>query len=198
MNIFTLSKMFMDPVWYFYTFWFPEYLKNARHFDMAAIGRYAWIPFAVAGLGNFLGGILSGFLLRNGFSVTIARKAGVTLFAVLMTSAVPAVLVESAALSIALVSMAMLGYTGCLANMLSMPADVPPKNAVGSVYGLASMGSGFGGMLFTLITGWVVDHYSYTPVFIGFGLMPLICALVLWTLLSPLSPMAEPQLVVTA
>jgi ACS family hexuronate transporter-like MFS transporter len=53
-------------------------------------------------------------------------------------------------------------------------------------------------MLFTLITGWVVDHYSYTPVFIGFGLMPLICALVLWTLLSPLSPMAEPQLVVTA
>lgn len=36
---FTLSKMFMDPVWYFYTFWFPEYLKNARHFDMAAIGR---------------------------------------------------------------------------------------------------------------------------------------------------------------
>jgi len=195
---FTLSKMFMDPVWYFYTFWFPEYLKNARHFDMAAIGRYAWIPFAVAGLGNFLGGILSGFLLRNGFSVTIARKAGVTLFAVLMTSAIPAVLVESAALSIALVSMAMLGYTGCPANMLSMPADVPPKNAVGSVYGLASMGSGFGGMLFTLITGWVVDHYSYTPVFIGFGLMPLICALVLWTLLGPLSPMAEPQLVVTA
>jgi ACS family hexuronate transporter-like MFS transporter len=152
----------------------------------------------VAGFGNFLGGILSGFLLRNGFSVTIARKAGVTLFAVLMTSAIPAVLVESAALSIALVSMAMLGYTGCPANMLSMPADVPPKNAVGSVYGLASMGSGFGGMLFTLITGWVVDHYSYTPVFIGFGLMPLICALVLWTLLGPLSPMAEPQLVVTA
>src|ERR1039458_7286305 len=41
---FTLSKIFMDPVWYFYTFWFPEYLKHARHFDMAAIGKYAWIP----------------------------------------------------------------------------------------------------------------------------------------------------------
>ena len=38
------------------------------------------------------------------------------------------------------------------------------------------MGAGFGGMLFTLITGWVVDHYSYTPVFIGFGILPLICA----------------------
>jgi ACS family hexuronate transporter-like MFS transporter len=53
-------------------------------------------------------------------------------------------------------------------------------------------------MLFTLITGWVVDHYSYTPVFIGFGLMPLVCALVLWTLLGPLSPTAEAQPVATA
>ena len=70
-----------------------------------------------------------------------------------MTSAIPAVLAPEAWMSIALVSIAMLGYTGCLANMLSFPADVFPKNAVGSVYGLASMGSGFGGMLFTLITG---------------------------------------------
>jgi membrane-bound metal-dependent hydrolase YbcI (DUF457 family) len=48
------------------------------------------------------------------------------------------------------------------------------------------------GMLFALLTGWVVDHYSYTPVFIGFGLMPLICALFLWTLLGPLRTPAEP------
>ena len=56
------------------------------------------------------------------------------------------------------------------------------KNAVASVYGLASMGSGFGGMVFTLITGWVVEHHSYTPVFFGFGVIPLICATILWTL----------------
>ena len=48
------------------------------------------------------------------------------------------------------------------------------------------MGSGFGGMLFTLITGWVVDHYSYTPVFFGFGILPLICATILWMWLGPL------------
>ena len=61
-----------------------------------------------------------------------------------------------------------------------MTADVFPANAVASVYGLASMGSGFGGMLFTLITGWAVEHYSYTPVFFGFGVLPLICAAILW------------------
>jgi len=185
---FTLSKIFMDPVWYFYIFWFPEYLKRARNFDLAAIGTYSWIPFAVAGTGNLLGGWLSGFLLKRGCSMTVARKSAVTFFAALMLSAIPAVLAREASVSIALVSIAMLGYTGSLANMLAMPADVFPKHAVASVYGLASMGAGFGGMLFTLITGWVVDHYSYTPVFIGFGILPLICATLLWTLLGPLVP----------
>jgi ACS family hexuronate transporter-like MFS transporter len=185
---FTVAKIFMDPVWYFYIFWFPEYLKRARGFDMASIGKYAWIPFAVAGVGNFAGGMLSGWLLRRGVSVTVARKAGVTFFAALMTSAIGAVLAGQAWLSIALVSVAMLGYTGSTAIMLAMPADVFPKNAVASVYGLASMGAGFGGMLFTLITGWLVDHYSYTPVFVMFGLLPLVCTAILWAGVGPLRP----------
>ncbi len=189
---FLLSKIFMDPVWYFYIFWFPEYLKNARHFDMAKIGKYAWIPFVVAGAGNFAGGGLSALLLRRGVPITIARKGAVTFFAILMMSAIPAVLVQDAWLSIAFVSIAMAGYTGCLANMLAMPGDVFPQSAVASVYGLASMGSGFGGMIFTLITGWVVDHYSYTPVFIGFGFVPLVCALVMWALMGPLTLLDRP------
>jgi ACS family hexuronate transporter-like MFS transporter len=190
---FTFSKIFIEPVWYFYLFWFPEYLKRARGFDMAAIGEYSWIPFAIAGAGNFLGGGLSGWLLRRGKSVTVARKGAVTFFAVLMTCSIGVVLVQQAWLAIALVSIAMFGYTGSLANMLAMPGDVFPKNSVASVYGLASMGSGFGGMLFTLITGWVVDHYSYTPVFIGFGVLPLICATILWILLGELRPVRHPD-----
>jgi ACS family hexuronate transporter-like MFS transporter len=86
------------------------------------------------------------------------------------------------------VSLAMLGYTGCGSIMLAYPADVYPKNVVGSIWGLASMGSGFGGMIFALLTGLVIDHFSYVPVFIGFGIMPLVCAGILWTLLGPISP----------
>ncbi len=185
---FTLAKVFLDPVWYFYIFWFPEYLKRARHFSMASIGKYAWIPFLVAGLGNILGGWLSGWMLARGASLNLARKGGVTIFAVLMASAIPAVLTRDARLSIALVAVAMLGYTGCGSIMLAYPADVYPKNLVGSIWGLASMGSGFGGMVFAFLTGLVVDHFSFLPVFIGFGLMPLLCAGILWTLLGPISP----------
>jgi ACS family hexuronate transporter-like MFS transporter len=183
---FTLSKIFLDSVWYFYIFWFPEYLKNARHFSMASIGKYGWIPFLVAGGGNILGGWICGMLLKRGVPLTIARKGTVTLFAALMLSAIPAVLVTDVWLSFAWIAVAMAGYTGCIAVTLTFPADVFPTNVVGSIWGLASMGAGFGGMVFTLITGWVVDHYSYVPVFIGFGILPLICATILWTVMGPL------------
>jgi ACS family hexuronate transporter-like MFS transporter len=189
---FIIAKIFFDPAWYFYIFWFPTYLKSARHFDMAAIGKYAWLPFFVAGLGNLFGGAVSGLLIRRGVSITIARKSAMTFFIALMAAAIPAVLAPTAAGSIMCVSIAMTGYTGALANMLAMPADVFPGNAVGSIWGLASMGAGFGGMLFSLITGWVVDHYSYTPVFIGFGLLPVVCAAIVWTITGPLRP-ADPM-----
>ncbi len=179
---FTASKIFSDPAWYFYIFWFPQYLKSARGFDIAAVGKFAWIPFFAAGAGNLLGGACAAALLNRGISVTWARKISVLLFSLLMTSAIPAVLVSDVRLSIALVSVATLGYTGSVANMLAFPADVFPKNTVGSIWGLASMGSGFGGMMFSLATGWIVDHYSFVPAFILFGLIPLVSASIVLTL----------------
>ena len=106
----------------------------------------------------------------------------VLFFAIFMTTAIPAVFVSNVFVAIALISTATLGYTGALANMLAMPADSFPKNTVASVWGIASMGAGFGGMVFSLLTGWVVDNYSYVPVFIGFGILPLISAAIVWSL----------------
>ena len=176
---FTASKVFIDPAWYFYVFWFPQYLKAERHFDMAAIGAYAWLPFFVAGLGNILGGLVARVLLKH-LALVPARKVAVTVFALLMLASIPAVFVQSVWLSMIFVSIAMAGYTGSLANMLALPADLFPKNAVASVWGIGSMGAGFGGMIFSLMTGWMLERFSYRPVFICFGLIPLLCPLILW------------------
>ena len=189
---FFLVKMLLDPVWYFYIFWFPEYLKNGRHFDMASIGKYGWIPFLAADLGSLAGGWLCGWLLGRGVSVTRARKGCVSLFACLMTSAIPAVFAESPVVSMACVSLAMAGYTASNAVLLSIPADVLPRSALASSWGLCSMGSGFGGMVFALLTGWLIDRYSYVPAFLLFGLLPLGSALLLWFAIGSLDrPYAE-------
>jgi MFS transporter, ACS family, hexuronate transporter len=193
LSVLTLSKVFLDPVWYFYIFWFPQYLKSVHNFDLTQIGMTAWIPFVTADLGNMVGGWMTGHLIHQGWPSSTARKTVFGIFALLMTSAIPAILVTNVWISVGWISVATFGYTGCNSNALAFPSDVVPNNMVASVWGLASMGSGFGGMLFSWLSGRVIDQYGYTPVFIAYGVMPLIAAsLVLWVM-GPLKPLEEFQ-----
>jgi ACS family hexuronate transporter-like MFS transporter len=192
-SVLTLSKIFVDPVWYFYIFWFPQYLKSVHNFDMARIGMTAWIPFVTADLGNLVGGWLTGVLIRRGTPSSLARKSVITLFALFMTAAIPAILTTNVWVSVALISVATFGYTGYNTNAMAFPQDVFPKNMVASVWGLASMGSGFGGMLFGWLSGRMIDRYGYTPVFIGYGIMPLLAVSLVLFAMGPLKALPEFQ-----
>jgi ACS family hexuronate transporter-like MFS transporter len=179
---FTLSKVFSDPAWYFYIFWVPQYLKVVHGFSMQRIGETAWIPFLTAAIGNLAGGVVFTALLRLDRSAATTRRVAILIFSVLMTSAVFVGESKSAAGCIALISVATFGYTGALANLLAVPGDVFPKGAVASIWGFASTGAGFGGMIFSLVTGWLVERYSFQPAFVLFGIIPLISAWLVWTL----------------
>ena len=39
-----LGKFLSDAAWYFYLFWLPKYLYDARGFDTKQVGYFAWIP----------------------------------------------------------------------------------------------------------------------------------------------------------
>ena len=192
-GVLTLAKVFLDPVWYFYIFWFPQYLSSVHHFDLAKIGMTAWIPFVTADLGNLVGGWFTGRLIRRGMPTSRARKTTVTISVLLMTAAIPAALVTNVWVAIAFISVATFGYTGYNTNALAFPPDVFPKNMVGSVWGLASMGSGFGGMVFSWLSGRMIDQHGYTPVFIAYGIMPLISLALVLFALGPLEPLPEFQ-----
>lgn len=179
---FTLSKVFSDPVWYFYTFWFPQYLKAVHGFSLRQIGETAWVPFFTAAIGNLAGGAVFSGLLRFGGVAATKRRTAILIFSTLM---VPAVFVGGSLSSeecIALISIATFGYSGALANLLAIPGDVFPKGVVASIWGFASVGSGFGAMFFSLVTGWLVDRYSFRPVFVLFGILPVISAWIVWKL----------------
>jgi ACS family hexuronate transporter-like MFS transporter len=185
---FALSKLFMDPVWYFYVFWLPKFLTDVHHFNLKQIVWLAPIPFIVADIGNLAGGGFTQLLIARGTPIPFARKTGAAIFGLLMVSAIPAIITQDPYVSIASVSIAMFGYTGCLANTLAFPAEVFPKNALGSVWGLASMGSGLGGMIFQWLSGRMVDRFGYFPVFIAYGIMPLIAVAIMLFLIGPLRP----------
>src|SRR5678810_775765 len=80
------AKFLSDAAWYFYLFWLPKYLYDARGFDVKAVGTFAWIPYAAAGVGCLLGGWFSSYLVRREFSLGVARKLALGLSAAVMPS----------------------------------------------------------------------------------------------------------------
>ena len=176
-----LSRFFCDPVWWFYVFWLPEYLKRTRGFGLAEIGRFSWIPFLACGVGSFLGGAMSGALIERGYPTLTSRKIVMVASTVVMLAGLPAVYASTPTGCLALISLTVFAY-GCWSpNILALAADMFPTRVVASVSGLAGTGAAIGGMLFTLITGAVVDRFSYTPIFAAASLMPLLAAgFVVW------------------
>src|SRR5215471_14046421 len=78
------AKFLTDAAWYFYIFWLPKYLLDARGFDIKAVGSVAWVPFAASGIGCLCSGCLSSWFLRGHHSVNLARKIPLGLSAALM------------------------------------------------------------------------------------------------------------------
>ena len=83
-----LARFFTDPVIYFILFWLPRYLEKGRGFDIAMVGRYAWMPFCFGGIGYIFGGWLSGRLMRVGWSLPRARKTAMLVGACFLPSAI--------------------------------------------------------------------------------------------------------------
>ncbi|MBD2751272.1 MFS transporter [Spirosoma validum] len=194
--MFTLSKTFMDPIWYFVTFWIGRYLVDVHHWDLKQIGWYATIPFIIADVGNLVGGYFTQFIIKRGVPIPKARKIAVSLAGAIMgVSLLLGPLVITTPLSALLVfGMAGFGYTAYTANSLAFPADVVPKSAAASVWGLACVGTGLGGALFQSLSGVVLKTYSstlgyaaaYDMLFIGFGAMALIGLLIMLLFMGPL------------
>jgi len=159
------AKFLSDAAWYFYLFWLPKYLYDARSFDVKAVGTFAWIPYAAAGVGCLLGGWFSSYLVRRQFSLNVARKLALGLSAAVMPSIllVPRLPV---AWALAIFSLAYFGQQSWSTLVMVLPTDLFPASVVGSVAGLVGFGGAMGGIAFGQLVGYLLDHgFGYGVVF---------------------------------
>ena len=186
-----LVRFLTDPVIYFVIVWFPAYLQKERGFDLAMIGKYAWVPYVFGDIGYIFGGWLSGRLMRAGWRLPKSRKVAMTVGAALLPLAVLVPLVPSAALAITITSVVIFGHAVWIANLLTLPADIFRQTEVGTATGLSGMGGAIGGALANLATGYIITRFTYLPIFIWAGLMHPISLVLVWRLLP--AGVFEPQ-----
>jgi MFS transporter, ACS family, hexuronate transporter len=178
-----LARFFTDPVIYFVIFWLPEYLRNERGFDLAMVGKFAWVPYVFGDIGYILGGWLSGRLIRAGWSLPRARKAVMTMGACCMPIAIAAPYVPEAWMAIAATCFTTFGHAFWVSNIQAIPTDLFHGGEIGTATGLSGMGGAIGGILANLGTGYLVMNYSYAPVFLMAGLMHPLSAVLIYRLL---------------
>lgn len=173
------AKFLSDAAWYFYLFWLPKYLYDARGFNVKAVGAFAWIPYAAAGVGCLLGGWFSSELIRLHFSLGFARKLALGLSAVVMPSVILIPYVP-VAWAIGIFSVAYFGQQSWSTLVMVLPTDLFPASVVGSVAGLVGFGGAMGGIVFGEIVGYLLDHgFGYRVVFSLAGTLHLIAFLVI-------------------
>jgi ACS family hexuronate transporter-like MFS transporter len=184
------AKFLSDAAWFFYLFWLPKYLYDARGFDIKAVGTFAWMPSAAAGVGCLLGGGFSSYMVRRQFSLNTARKLALGLSAAMMPVVIliPHVRVSSA---ISLFCLAYFGQQSWSTLVMVLPTDLFPHKLVGSVAGLVGFGGAMGGIVFGEIAGYALDHgFGYNLVFGLAGTLHVAAFLVILAAIPVVRPLS--------
>jgi ACS family hexuronate transporter-like MFS transporter len=175
-----LGRFVEEPASWFYLTWLPLYMENFRGESLLNIGFLLVIPFLTLDLGYVGGGWISSQLVRRGWSLDKARKSVMAASALCMVSAIPAFFTPSTLGFVFLVSAATFGHGGWAANIMTLPGDMVPHRLVGTLYGITALGGGLGSIIFTQITGKLVDvQHSFSTPFIISGLLPLLALVII-------------------
>jgi ACS family hexuronate transporter-like MFS transporter len=187
-----IPRFLADPTWGTLVFWVPLYLTTVRHFDLKQIALFAWIPFLAADAGCLFGGAVSMALMRRGVSLINARRSAFTLGACLMTGVAFAGSVKSPYAAVALISLAGFAHQTLSVTVITMASDLFRRNEVATVAGMAGTCGNGGLLLFNLLIGGLVATVGYAPFFNCLGVLDLVGAVVLWTLVrDPASARAQ-------
>ena len=150
-----VARLFTDPVFFFVADWFPIYLV-AKGIELKSGLVAVWVPFIAADLGNFLGGGVSGQLIKRGWTVGAARKAVIIFGGIGVTALIPTIFTNKLLVIAILFGFATFSYAAfsTMANVL--PSDLFGDESVASVSGLGGSAAGLG----TIIAFELIGHFS--------------------------------------
>jgi ACS family hexuronate transporter-like MFS transporter len=182
---FAIGKFLTDPIWWFYLFWLPRYLQTTFGLSLSSNRLPLVIVYSVSTVGSIGGGWISSTLLNAGKSANVSRKTAMLICALCVIPVIAAPYIHHLWVVVALVGLATAAHQGWSANLFTLPSDMFPKVAVGSVIGIGGMSGAIGGALFQLATGYIVKFTnSYVPLFIV-ACSAYLLALVIIHLITP-------------
>ena len=199
---FALGKFLLDPIWWFYLFWLPDFLQSEYKLGLVEIAVPVAVVYMISTIGSVGGGYLPLFFINRNMAAFKARKTSMFIFALCV---IPVVFAQYAGevsmwLAVLVIGIAAAAHQAWSANIFTTVSDMFPKKATASVTGIGGMAGGVGGIVLT----WAVQknlfvHYrEIGQIEKAYFIMFLICGaayLVGWLVLHFLAPkMSKVQL----
>ncbi|HEU0066964.1 MAG TPA: MFS transporter, partial [Sphingomonas sp.] len=182
---YAVAKLLTDPVWWLFLFWLPDFLHRRHGLDLKNFGPPLVAIYVLSDLGSIGGGWLSSRLMRAGFSVERARKTAMLVCAIAVMPIFAAQYVDNLWGAVAIIGLAAAAHQAWSANLMTLPSDMVPQRAMGSLIGIGGAAGAIGGMVMAKFTGWALETSgSYSLIFAVAGSVYLV-ALLLLHLIAP-------------
>ncbi|AUN33447.1 MFS transporter [Niveispirillum cyanobacteriorum] len=182
---YAVPKFLTDPIWWMFLFWLPDFLGRRYGLDLKSFGPPLVAIYLLSDLGSVAGGWASSRMIRAGFTPNRARKLTMLFCAAIILPIVFVQYVDNLWLAVLLIGLATAGHQAFSANLLTLPSDLFPRAAVGSVVGIGGTAGAIGGMLIAKFVGYILGATgSYALIFTVAGTAYLF-ALAALHLLSP-------------
>jgi len=192
---FALGKFLTDPVWWFYLFWLPDFLRKEYKLSSTEIMWPVALVYIISSIGSIGGGWVPLKLINNNWPVFRARRTSMLVYAFCVLPIVFAQWLGSVNmwLSVLIIGIAAAAHQAWSANIFTTVSDMFPKKATASVIGIGGLFGGLGGVLLTAFVqkGMFVHYESIGQIQTGYFIMFLICStayLVAWVLMKLLVP----------
>ncbi|OJH39182.1 MFS transporter [Cystobacter ferrugineus] len=186
---FLLGKFLTDPVWWFYLFWLPKWLNEARGMDLQHIGMPLVCIYALTTIGSIGGGWISSTLLSIGWNVNRARKTAMLICACCVLPIAFVSRVDNLWAAVVIIGLAAAAHQGWSANLYTIVSDLFPQRAVASVIGIGGMAGAFGSVLFSEVIGQVLQRTGHYWVLFVIGALGYLLALsIMHLLVSDMKP----------
>ena len=164
---FAIGKFLTDPIWAFFLYWLPDFFARKHGLDLKTFGPPLVIIYIISDFGSVGGGWLSGALIKRGYSVNRGRKTAMLICALAVTPIIFASYASELWMAVAIIALATAAHQGWSANLYTLPSDMFPRRAVGSVIGIGGTLGAVGGMAMTQFQGRILEATgSYTPMFV--------------------------------
>lgn len=186
---YAIGKFLIDPIWWMFLFWLPDFLAKRHGLDLKTFGLPVIAIYLMSDVGSVAGGWFSSRMIKRGWSINRARKTVMLVCALLAVPVAFAAMASSLWLAVAIIGVATAAHQGFSANLYTLPGDVFPRSAVGSVVGIGGMLGAVGGMAMAKYAGYVLDKLgTYTPIFVLAGSAYLLALLVIHVLTPRMEP----------